>query len=258
MTKLFSGIIVLSITLLLASCTTGIVDFDALFDELSTSMVAEGDTLETITQDVSFLTRSALLTRATITWETDRPDVILSDGTVIRPELEPVTVTVTLTIRVGLEARTRTYVLTVLPTAVFSVSIDVDGEVTVVDVPYGSPVPLPEVDVTEAFEFVGWVIEGTGDMYVPLDPVTSDLTLIASIIDRTYDVTFDSVGGTAVPGLEDVIHSTTLEDLPVPEKDGYMFVGWIFIDQWGNEQLLVEGLTIINHDIHAQARWVKR
>ncbi len=258
MTKLFSGIIVLAITLVLVSCTSGIVDFDALFDELMASVVAEGDTYEMVTQDLLFATRSGILTSATITWETDRPDVVLYDGTVIRPETDPVMVTVTLSIIVGLERRTRTFEVTVLPTATFLVTFDIDGMTTSADVPYGRSAPLPEVGLSKAFEFIGWRIDGTDEIYVPLTPVTSALTLIAVIVNRTYTVTFDSTGGTDVLGFEDVIHSTTLQDIPIPEKDGYTFIGWIFIDRWGNEQLLVANRTIINHDIHAKARWVKR
>jgi hypothetical protein len=258
MRKFLSGIILIAMTTILVSCVGDIVDFDAVFDDLLGSVFVDGDTMDAVTEDLMFASESAFDTRVSVIWRTDRPDVILDDGTVIRPETEPVKVTVTLRLTFGVESRTRTFTVTVLPTITFDVRIVVGDDITNEEVSYGAATPLPTVETSEAFEFSYWTIEGSGEPYDPSTPVTQDIVLVAVIVDRTYDITFDSAGGTPVDAITDVIHSTTLRDLPVPSREGHVFVGWIFIDRWGNEQLLVEGRTIINHDIHAEARWIHR
>lgn len=257
MKRLFQAIAISMIVLSLLACTAPPEDFDAVFEEAIEGILFEGDRLDAVIHDLNREVESLISEGARITWESNRKDVITDTGRVIRPEDEPAEVEITVFVRIGFTTRERTYTLTVLPLERFTVTLEVDGEETSYEVIAERRIEPPPHQEKKAFEFVGWKDKATDDWFDFDQPITKDIVLVAIYRDRTYDVTFDSRGGTEVDDHFGVIHSMTIDSIEEPTREGYTFIGWIFIDSFGNEQLLVEGWTIINNDIHAFARWLK-
>jgi len=257
MKRLFQAIMVCMIVLSLLACTAPVEDYDAVFEEAMESILFEGDRLDAVIHDLNREIESLIIEEARITWKSSRKDVITDTGRVLRPEDEAVDVEITVYVTIGFTTRERTYVLTVLPLGRYTITLQTDHEETTYEVIENRKIEPPPHEEKLAFEFIGWKDQATNDFFDFDQPITKDLVLIAVYRDRTYDVTFDSRGGTEVDDLFGVIHSMTIDSIEEPTREGYTFIGWIFIDSFGNEQLLVEGRTLINNDIHAFARWLK-
>ena len=77
------------------------------------------------------------------------------------------------------------------------------------------------------YTFGGWErTDGTAWDYAK-DTVTENITLSAKWIPHTYTVTFDSTGGSEV--IEKTMTATygkPLANMPVPRREGYVFLGW--------------------------------
>ena len=73
----------------------------------------------------------------------------------------------------------------------------------------------------------GWnKADGTAWDYAT-DTVTESITLYADLTVKTYTVTFDTAGGSeATPKTMDVTYGEQLGDMPVPKREGYVFLGW--------------------------------
>lgn len=250
------AILALSATLFLVSCVEQDTSWRSIYTEMTDSMFREDDTFDRVTRDLIFLDESSTDPSVAVFWYSDNTDIIANDGKVNRPEdrVEPVQITIEL---VG-ENDVRTYTITVyvMPVGDISVTFVTFDQETVVEVPALTNVDPLEDPAHPAFDFIGWR-NAADDSFFDFDqPVEEDLTLIAEWEERSYRVTFDSRGGSEVGSIEDVIHSETLPELTEPVREGYTFIGWIFVDAFGNEQLLVENRTIINDNIKAHALWI--
>lgn len=112
--------------------------------------------------------------------------------------------------------------------AVCTVSFDSAG---------GSPVPPATTTVgetvaepadpsREGFTFSGWFVDAaTTSPFDFATTVPTSMTLYAGWVAKTYPVTFDSAGGTAVSP-ERVQHGGTLTAPTEPTRDGHAFTGW--------------------------------
>jgi hypothetical protein len=249
-------VLALIATLLLVSCLEQDIPWRSIYVEMTDGMFQGDDAFDRVTQDLVFLRESLTDPSVAVSWYSDNTDIIDHDGNVTRPadEIEMVTITIEL---VG-ETDNRTYTITVyvMPIETIHVTFISFAEETIVEVPNLSTVDPIEPPHHPAFDFIGWRNAADDSFFDFETPIKEDLTLIAEWEERSYRVTFDSRGGSEVPSIENVIHSETILDLEEPVRAGYLFVGWIFIDAFGNEQLLVENKTIINGNIKAYALWI--
>lgn len=256
MKRLLTTIMTLIITLLLVSCIDEDIPWRSIYVEMTGNMFQDDDTFDYVTRDLVFSRESSLDPDVTIFWYSDNTDVIANDGTITRPSdtIEPVTIT----IEISNEEDARTYTITVyvMPMETFSVTFISFQEETIVEVPSMTTTDPLELPDHPAFDFVGWRNAADDSFFDFETRIEEDVTLIAEWEERRYLVTFDSRGGSDISSIEDVIHSETIPSLEEPVREGYLFVGWIFIDAFGNEQLLVEHRTIINGNIKAYALWI--
>ncbi len=81
--------------------------------------------------------------------------------------------------------------------------------------------------------------------------ILSILLIIGMVIYFKYDVYYVTfaVDGTSYKEL-DVRKNTKISDIPKPEKEGYVFIGWY--DEEGN---LLDSSTVIQKNIVYYARW---
>ena len=89
------------------------------------------------------------------------------------------------------------------------------------------------------YDFLGWYDEINGG-YVRADtPVTGSATYTARWQVKSYTVQFsDGVGGNSYKTRR---YGEELGALPVPEREGYTFLGWFASDEMATEKTLVAG-----------------
>ena len=116
----------------------------------------------------------------------------------------------------------------------------------------GESISLPNV-IKEGYQFVGWY---DGDYKVSDSTRFNETTtLYAKWIEedaKTYTITFDSDGGTAIDNL--VVECDTELKLPLnPTKKGYEFVSWV--DK--NETVILDKAILSCEDVTLKATWKK-
>src|SRR5690606_14013716 len=89
-------------------------------------------------------------------------------------------------------------------------------------------VPVPPEPTREGYTFVGWFADAElatawnfGSDVMP----AHGITLYAQWSINSYPVTFDSTGGSAVPG-QSVVFDTRVTRPSPPTREGHTFVGW--------------------------------
>ena len=85
----------------------------------------------------------------------------------------------------------------------------------------------PTEPKVNGFTFGGWnKADGTAWDFTK-DTVTENITLSAKLIPHTYTVTFDSTGGSEVTTKTmTATYGKPLANMPVPRREGYVFLGW--------------------------------
>jgi len=109
----------------------------------------------------------------------------------------------------------------------------------------------PKEPVKEGYDFVGWYSDS--EKFDFSTKITEDITLEARWIKEgatTYIVSFDSKGGNAIESMT-VEMNSTIKSLPIPEKDGFKFIGWYF----GSEKFTTT--TNVMKNIELIAKWEK-
>ena len=93
--------------------------------------------------------------------------------------------------------------------------------------PSGVLATRPDDPTTMGYTFGGWnKADGTAWDYAK-DTVTENITLYAKWIPHTYTVTFDSTGGSEVTTKTmTATYGEPLANMPVPRREGYVFLGW--------------------------------
>lgn len=92
---------------------------------------------------------------------------------------------------------------------------------------FGDELELP-IPAKAGYIFSSWVADD-GKAVTKIDVAnTGNVTLTATYIsaDRTYTVTFDTAGGTLEQGNSLIVACRQVVKLPVPTRDGYLFVRW--------------------------------
>ena len=105
---------------------------------------------------------------------------------------------------------------------------DGDSEYAKQVLPSGTLATRPDAPAaTPGYTFGGWnKADGTAWDYAS-DKVTDNITLYAKWAANTYTITFDTAGGSEViTKTIDVTYGEPLGDMPVPKREGYVFLGW--------------------------------
>ena len=114
---------------------------------------------------------------------------------------------------------------------------------------------LPTVTLSGQ-DFVGWFTEAQGGEHVletTLMDKETDHTLYAHFSDKTYEITFDSAGGSAVEK-QRVTYNEKIGNLPTPVKYGKTFDGWYFNDT----KITSDTVYSYTNDIKLTAHWVAK
>lgn len=95
---------------------------------------------------------------------------------------------------------------------------------------YNEEVNLP-TPIKDGYKFKGWYLTADfmGNPIVKIEKGTSkDIELFASWIDQNsvYDITYNLNGGILSEDADLEYYSGSVVTLPVPTKDGYLFLGW--------------------------------
>ena len=168
---------------------------------------------------------------------TESTNVISSSSHTLYAHWTEVITTVTVTLNAGVNA-------SVSPS---SLIINKDGK-------YGS-LPTP---VKEDYKFDGWYTEVTGGTKVEsTTKLVSDTahTLYAHWSLSSYMVTFSVGDGTVATSSKKVTIGEAYGELPVPNLQDYIFVGW-YNDPDAGEEITAESIVDINGSRTLYARWV--
>ena len=113
--------------------------------------------------------------------------------------------------------------------------------------------PIPE---KEGFDFAGWYTDdGTYQNVVTESTVFNTTTVIYAKWNDQNDVTitFNADGGTVSTSSITFSNGSAIGELPIPEKPGYLFVGWFTDNTWATE---VTEETTFNLSTSIIAKWV--
>ena len=105
---------------------------------------------------------------------------------------------------------------------------DGDSEYAKQVLPSGTLATRPDAPAaTPGYTFGGWnKADGTAWDYAS-DKVTDNITLYAKWAANTYTITFDTAGGSEViTKTIEVTYGEQFGDMPVPKREGYVFLGW--------------------------------
>lgn len=105
---------------------------------------------------------------------------------------------------------------------------DGDSEYAKQVLPSGTLATRPDAPTTTpGYTFGGWnKADGTAWNYAS-DKVTDNITLYAKWTANTYTITFDTAGGSEViTKTIEVTYGEQFGDIPVPKREGYVFLGW--------------------------------
>ena len=134
------------------------------------------------------------------------------------------------------------------------ITFDTDFAVTIesVMVEHGEILELPIIQ-REGHQFLGWFVSKSSEspIYNTADPVINSFTLYAKWRINSYQVNFDSQGGTEVLGYT-ALYQSSIEPPENPIKNGFVFVGWS-LEQASDE--IYEFDTMPGHDLLLYAIW---
>ena len=92
-------------------------------------------------------------------------------------------------------------------------------------------IDVPVSPTREGYTFAGWYLD---DEKFDFDlSIEEDITLTAHWEENSktiYTLSFDSLGGSLIDEIQ-LEEGSVLEDIPVPTKDGYEFIGWMYHNQ---------------------------
>lgn len=152
----------------------------------------------------------------------------------------------------------------------FTVTFDSNGgtKVASVEVEKGSKVSIPSDPTKEGFTFTGWYLDNKKydfDQKVEKDitlkavweevktpdkkpsTTTKPTTPVKPVVQESFTITFDSNGANKVASVT-VVKGNRLQ-LPVPQKEGYEFLGWYL----NGEKVTSE--TVVEEDMTLKALW---
>lgn len=127
----------------------------------------------------------------------------------------------------------------------FSIKLDFGDRVETVLVTDGI-LEKPINPTREGYKFVYWELDGKEfDFSIP---ISSDLALVAKWEPMTYNVSFNSNGGSVLPS-QTIVYGGSISKPSNPTRDGFTFVGWFLSDQE------YDFTKVIESDLELLAKW---
>jgi len=103
--------------------------------------------------------------------------------------------------------------------------------------------------------FLNWNTQpdGSGTSYEDKENITisNDVTLYAQWKASEYTLTFYPFGGTVSPDSKQVTYGKPIGELPIPERQGYVFQGW----RLNNQILSEETIWRYTFNLNSMAQW---
>lgn len=100
--------------------------------------------------------------------------------------------------------------------------------ITPIQTGFKKTIEKPEDPVKEGYEFVGWYL---GEEKFNFDTEIKENITLTAVYEKQeaikYTLLFDSLGGNEIDSVQ-VLENQVLENVPIPEKEGYEFVGWYY------------------------------
>lgn len=124
-------------------------------------------------------------------------------------------------------------------------------KVETIKVKKGSTITKPENPTKEGYSFIAWMLDG--EEFDFDKKITKNIKLTAKWKEESgiiYTISFDTDGGNKVDNIK--VKNGKINNLPIPEKKGYTFVGWY------NKTEKVEVGDTISKDIILKAKWEKQ
>ena len=124
-------------------------------------------------------------------------------------------------------------------------------KVETIKVKKGSTITKPENPTKEGYSFIAWMLDG--EEFDFDKKITKNIKLTAKWKEESgiiYTISFDTDGGNKVDNIK--VKNGKINNLPIPEKKGYTFVGWY------NKTEKVEVGDTISKDITLKAKWEKQ
>ena len=186
----------------------------------------EGDTLRSVTGDLILDTTFG---KATITWSSNKEDVVANDGKVTRGE-DNATVTLTATIKVNKQEDSKTFELTVLGLVFenYIVSFNANGGAPNPEaqtIREGKTAELPEAPIRDRYELIGWFLEDEAfDFETPITEATS-LTAKWKLVEPIVSFNLGYTGATPIEP-ERLDLGDKVSEPAVPTRDRFEFVEW--------------------------------
>jgi len=128
---------------------------------------------------------------------------------------------------------------------VVTVTFDLDGGIgiTMQNIPTNTTLIIPEVPVKKGHRFLKWVLDGKEFNFN--EKVSEDITITAVWEKIEYvTVSFDTDGGNLIDN-KVVERYSKINELPVPEKDGYIFKEWqLNGNTFDSESTVLDSVTL--------------
>ncbi len=226
--------------LLFAGCTKTIAITDLTFENGSIVMV-DGET-----QTLEILITPLDATEVALEWTSNNPTVVSISNKGVAVAHKPGIATIT--VKYGdIEAQVEVTVNAVM----YTVTYDTDGGSSVLAeaVNEGTLATEPTDPTKDGYTFDGWFDESLTTPFDFNTPITANITVYAKFTINTYQVTFNSDGGSEV-ATQSIDYGTVATEVTDPTKDGYTFDGWY----QGDEEFSFS--NPITSDITLMARWI--
>ncbi len=127
----------------------------------------------------------------------------------------------------------------------YNLTTVIEGKEETVAVVYTTELPLPEVPAKEGYEFLEWQLED-GSLAPEIMP-HYDITIVAIYVIQRYEVAYENDGVVTTERYE---YNTEIK-LPVLEKEGYTFNGWLL----DGELITTESINVPAKDIKLVASY---
>ena len=101
------------------------------------------------------------------------------------------------------------------------------------------------VTTKENYEFLGWYLDN--DLFDLKTKITKDYLLEAKWSLKslpTYEISFDTLNGKNLSSLI-LPENSTLDNLPIPEKEGYTFKYWLYQNKEVKDLKVSQDMTLI-------------
>jgi len=176
-----------------------------------------------------------------IAWSSSNPQVISENGKV-NIARGATQVKVTLTATIGEEnSMQKTFELYV-QTLPYSVTFkDAQGQtLKTVEQDESGKVTPPTLSNVKGYTFLGWFEQGASTAFDLDNQIEKDVTLFAKYQVIKYSITYNLNGGTNAQGAPAEYDITNADiTLPIPQKQGFDFVGWYSDETFKNEVKII-------------------